>query len=308
MSARVWLVTAGVIAAILFGPLAYFYATLPPRLEILGPSTPESPTGVAFIQGSIAQQRHDYQKAVDIYTDYLARESNTNWYARVILEQRAAAYEQLGQIESAEADFTAAIKLAPRSFAYSTYAARGLFYARLNRDADALADFKTGARFDPTSGEFAYSEGLMYQGRGNYPLAVQKFDEAIRLEPKKRKYYMERGSAHNHAGKYDEGRADFTQALALSDKHISDRETVRANLGRGYAELQLGLFQPAIDDFDVVLKVVPRASNALAWQGSAYEGIGDQARAIVAYQAALAIDPDHEHAAKKLKALQPAQP
>jgi tetratricopeptide (TPR) repeat protein len=307
MSARIWVVVIGLVVAVVFGPFAYVYATMPPRLEIVGPMTPDSPIGVAFREGDIAQRRHEYQKAVDIYTDYLARESNTNWYARVVFRERAASYEKLGQVERAEDDLTSAIKLAPRSFAYSAYADRGLFYARLNRDAEALADFKTGAGYDPKSGVFAYSEGSMLADRGKYELAIEKFGEAIRLEPNKRKYYVDRGSALNYIGRYSEARADFTQALAITDKYAPARDVAMANLGRGFSELELGLFQAAIDDFDVVLKAVPRSSNALAWQGSAYEGIGDRDHAVAAYKAALGIDPKNARALEKLKVLEPAK-
>jgi tetratricopeptide (TPR) repeat protein len=307
MSTRAWLIAA-VVLAVALGQLAYVYAKLPPRLEILGPITPESPIGIAYSTGGAAYRAGNYQKAVDIYTDYLAHESNTNRYAMTIFGERARAYEALKQDDLAEADLTAAIGLAPKSFAYSAYADRGLFYARRKRDLQAEADFKTGAKLDPKNGVFAYSEGLVLSERTNYAMAIEKFDEAVRLEPKERKYYMERGSALNYLARYGDAQADFTQALAVTnDKYTSARERARANLGRGYAELELGLFQLAIEDFDVVLKAVPRASNALAWQGSAYEGLGDTGRAIAAYRAALAIDPKQARAVEKLKSLQPAQ-
>jgi tetratricopeptide (TPR) repeat protein len=184
MSKSAWLIVAFILAVPL-GQLAYFYATLPPRLELLGPTTPESPIGRAFFQGGAAYRARDYQKAVTVYTDYLAHESNTNRYATTILGERARA---------------------------------------------------------------------------------------------------------------------LTNA-----KYTSARDTAFANLGRGYAELQLGLFRQAVDDFDVVLKAVPRASNALAYQGSAYEGMGDIERAIAAYKSALAIDPQQARALEKLQSLQPAQ-
>jgi tetratricopeptide (TPR) repeat protein len=303
---RIWIVVAGFFLAVVLGPFAYFYATLPPALDLTGPMTPESPIGIAYRQGQIAQQRHEYQKAVDIYTDYLARENNANWYARVVFSERAKSYEKLGQLDRAESDFTAAIKLAPSSFAYSAYADRGLFYARHDRNEEALADFKTGASHDPKNGVFAHSEGIMLADRGAYEPAYAKFSEAIQIKPK-REYFVDRGSVLSSLGRHSEARADFTQALAMADKYTSAREMAHANLGRGFAELQLGLFQAAIDDFDAVLKAVPRASNAMIWQGEAYEGLGDQNHAISVYQAVLVVDPTNSTALDKLKTLQPAQ-
>ena len=40
MSTRVWLIVGGLFAILVFGPLAYFYAPLSPRLELVGPLPP----------------------------------------------------------------------------------------------------------------------------------------------------------------------------------------------------------------------------------------------------------------------------
>jgi tetratricopeptide (TPR) repeat protein len=84
------------------------------------------------------------------------------------------------------------------------------------------------------------------------------------------------------------------------------RETGMANLGRGYALLHLDQYQRALDDFEAVLKVVPRSSNALGWRGAAHQGLGKGREAVADYKAALAIDPKNPSALAGLKQLEPA--
>ncbi|MEA2861006.1 MAG: hypothetical protein QOC72_3045, partial [Methylobacteriaceae bacterium] len=81
-----------------------------------------------------------------------------------------------------------------------------------------------------------------------------------------------------------------------------------SNLGRGYALLHLKQYRRAVDDFDVVLKVVPRSSTALAWRGAAYQGLGNREKAVADYKAALAVDPNSERAIGGLKSLDEPRP
>ena len=117
----------------------------------------------------------------------------------------------------------------------------GAFYGRRHRDAEAFADFRTGAQLDPRSGQYAYAEALLLGERGEHVRAMERLDEAIRIEPNVRKYYSSCGSAQIFAGMYAEARADYDKALQTPDKHAPPREIVLANLGRGYAALLLRL-------------------------------------------------------------------
>jgi tetratricopeptide (TPR) repeat protein len=282
----------------------YFMWTLPAFPKIPYPMTPDSPEGKVLFRVIAAEHAKDYQRAVDILSDYLDHERERGWNTVFFLQQRAGEYEKLEQYDRAEADLTAAINVTP--YAVTSYVKRGEFYMRRRRDKAALADFETGSKRDPHSGLFPFKEGELYAARGEYQRAIERFGEAIRREPNKRNYYYERGSAYNFAHMYPEARTDFDTALSIDNSKISARERVRPKLGRGFAELQIGQYHEAIADFDAVLAVVPRASNALAWRGSARQMLGEKEPAIADFKAALAIDPHHEWAAEKLKELEPA--
>ena len=101
---------------------------------------------------------------------------------------------------------------------------------------------------------------------------------------------------------------DYDKAVALEPSFALPRDRAYSNLGRGYALLQLKQYRRAIDDFDEVLKAVPRSSTALAWRGSAHEGLGNRDKAVADYKAALAIDPSSEGAVDGLRALNEPRP
>jgi hypothetical protein len=154
------------------------------------------------------------------------------------------------------------------------YAKRGFYFTRRERYDDWLADFRKGAELDPADSGCAFGEGGVYEKLGQHDKAIERYSEAIRKNPKIANYYRERGSAYNYLGKFKLAYADYDKAPALGYPAPFPRETAYSNLGRGYASLQLVEYRREIDDFDAVLKVVPRSSNALAWRGAAYQGLG----------------------------------
>ncbi|OPH83777.1 tetratricopeptide repeat protein [Nitrobacter vulgaris] len=81
------------------------------------------------------------------------------------------------------------------------------------------------------------------------------------------------------------------------------RETADAHLGRGFASHRLGLYRQAIEDYNAVLKIMPRSSQTLAWRGAAYQSLGKRSEAVTDYKAALEIDPQNKTALKNLKSL-----
>ena len=297
-----------VIAAAMFVTGVYFgapiaaTALLSGAAQMAGPPRPKDPLAPLYQEARDAERARDYQRAVDLYTQALADGERPAKVRQELLRRRASTYEDLRQYERTEADLTAALQIEPVD--PDLYATRGFFLTRRNRTDEALVDFRKGGELDTAGGSYAFGEGRIHEKQGRHELAIERFSEAIRRNPKIANYYRERGSVYNYLGKHREAYADYDKALAIGYPVAIPRETSYSNLGRGYAALQLGEYQRAIDDFDAVLQVVPRASNALAWRGSAYQGLGNRPQAVADYKAALAIDPKNERARDELKVLE----
>jgi tetratricopeptide (TPR) repeat protein len=314
---RRWILL-GLILVVVLAPVVFHYG---PQLRVRShivdlaklpsPNYEPLPTDDALTvltkKARLADRARDYQALVDLYTQALEEEvSRPAAIRRHLLRQRAFAYEDLHQYERAEADYTTALQINPVEPDF--YAKRGFYFIRRGRYDDALADFRSGAELDPKDGGYSYGEGQVYEKLGLHDKAVERFTEAIRRDAKVTTYYRERGSAYNYLGKYEKALADYDKALALGFKVSLPREEAYSNLGRGYALLQLKQYKRAVDDFDVVLKAVPRSSTALAWRGAAYQGLGNREKAVADYKSALAIDSDSERAIDGLKSLDEPRP
>jgi tetratricopeptide (TPR) repeat protein len=278
------------LASLLSGP--------PPSYEVL-PS--DDPLTALHKRARQAERAHDYQRAVDLYTQGLDGSSYSATDRRNLLRQRAFVYEDLKQYDRAEADYNAALQIEP--FDPDFYAKRGFYFSRRGRYDDALADFRKGGELVPTDGGFPFGEGEVYGKLGQHEKAAERYTEAIRRNSGVTSYYRERGSAYNHLGKFKEAKADYDKALALGYPIPAPRETADSNLGRGYASWHLGQHQDAINDFTAVLKIMPRSSTAYAWRGAAYQSLGKRPEAVADYKAALAINPKNESALANLKSL-----
>lgn len=306
MKIRHWIIVSVVAGLAMWGGVFFAVkAILPPKLpELVGPIEPDSELGKLLGEAHAAAREKNYQRAIELYSKAIDDEKTPGLIRRELLRARAFAYEDAEQHEQAEADYNAMLKIEPLAPDY--YAKRGFYFTRQKRYDEALADFAKGAQLDPKSGGYAYGAGDVYYARGEYKHAIERFSEAIRIDPTVTTYYASRGSAHNHTAKYKEAYADYDKALQIGFPIPIPEETARLHMGRGFASLNLRNYRRAIDDFDLVLKVVPRASNALGWRGNAYRQLGKNDLAIADYKAALVLDRDNPEAAKGLKELEAA--
>jgi len=142
--------------------------------------------------------------------------------------------------------------------------------------------------------------------------AVALYTQALALEPgpntATRDLLALRGSEYNYLNMSEQAFADYDAAIRMGFYgRPSTDGALRAFMGRGYASVNLAQYARAKEDFDAVLKElpsdVPRSSATLAWRGAAYQGLGDRARAIADYRAALALDPKNAYALTALKDL-----
>lgn len=309
MKLRHWIIISFVLGLAGWGGIFLAVkAILPPKLpEMVGPVErdspiePDSPIGLLLKEARAAEDAKNYQRAIELYsTAGIDDDKTPALIRRELLRQRALAYEDAQQYEQAEADHNSALKIEP----IDPYAWRGFFFMRRKRYDEALADFAKGARLDSGNGQYAFGEGLVHEERGEYKRAIERLNEAVRLDPKTAIYYAARGSAHNYASMYREAYADYDKALLLGYPVPIPRQIARAHMGRGFASMMLRENRRAKDDFDHVLKVIPRDSNTLAWRGWTYKELGEKELAITDYKAALAIDPDNKLIAEQLKQLE----
>jgi tetratricopeptide (TPR) repeat protein len=137
------------------------------------------------------------------------------------------------------------------------------------------------ARETPAKLSTAFNNrGVAYRLKGEYDLALQDYDRAIRLNPNSASHYNNRGIIFRIKHDYDRAIADYDEAIWLKPDYPA------AFYNRALAFADKGEYDHALADFEVVLRF--DAKNALAIyargmmllkKGDAEAGKADIARA-----------------------------
>ncbi len=129
----------------------------------------------------------------------------------------------------------------------------------------------------------AIDRGMAFFEQGDYSMAIEAFDEAIRLDPQDAIAYYNRGVAYNriaqgvtgsgmvragsNISQYQSAIQDFDQAIRLNPQ-------ADAYFNRGFAYRNLGQFERAIEEFDEALRLNPQHAEAYYNRGAGYGSIG----------------------------------
>jgi tetratricopeptide (TPR) repeat protein len=116
------------------------------------------------------------------------------------------------------------------------------------------------ARGKPTVGILEV-RGLARVARNNYAGAVSDFSRALELRPgpdtaTRTRLHNQRGWTYHFAGAPSLALADFEASLKLTPDQCD------ALGGRGLARIMLGLWQPAVEDADAVIRIVRTLPSA----------------------------------------------
>jgi len=220
----------------------------------------------------------------------------------------------LGRYEEAIEDFDAAIENASDS-EFITMAAhyfRGCAYAALGEDTKAIKDWGKVVGYSPRSAETHLVRGWAYSILGDYGKAVEDFDDAIRHASDSKlaaMFYYNRGCAYINLDENAKAVEDFDAAI----ENTSDSQLITAaHYYRGCVYINLGEDVRAIEDFDAVIENavdfegldLPHAIDnafvpdliALAYvnRGGAYINLGENAKAVEDFDAAIGNTSDSE--------------
>ena len=113
------------------------------------------------------------------------------------------------------------------------------------------------------------NRGVAYRLRGEYDLALNDYNEAIRLNPNFANYYNNRGIIYRHKHDYDRAIAEYGEAIWLKGDYVA------AYYNRALAYSDKGDYDKALMDFGVVLQFNPRNAFALYARGVTFSKKGN---------------------------------
>lgn len=133
--------------------------------------------------------------------------------------RRAADFAAKGDLDSALADYDAAVRLDETSI--PAYHGRGMIWQRRGNVERALVDLDHAIRLSFSDPEIYRDRGSLWFDRGNHDRAIADFNQAIKLKPDFADAYFRRGVAHRRKGAFGKAVEDLEQAMRL-DPNLQD--------------------------------------------------------------------------------------
>jgi tetratricopeptide (TPR) repeat protein len=156
------------------------------------------------------------------------------------------------------------------------------------------------ARDAPVKLALAFNNrGVARRLKGEYDLALQDYNEAIRLNPTSASQFNNRGVIYRIKGDYDHAIADYNKAISLRSDYPA------AFYNRALAYTEKGAFDNALADFNIVLRFDARNALALYARGLMFLKTGNAEAGRSDIAAAKSINPniaeqyDHSETVKR---------
>ncbi|MEW6673939.1 MAG: tetratricopeptide repeat protein [Thermodesulfobacteriota bacterium] len=145
---------------------------------------------------------------------------------------------------------------------------------------------------DPKYARAYMNRGSAWNGKGDYDRAISDFNKAIELDPKLAHAYNNRGTTWYKKGNRDQAILDYTKAIELNPTYGN------AYYNRGRCWYYKGDYVQAISDFNKAIELDPKLAFAYNNRGVAWQNKGDHDRAISDFNKAIELDPKFAFAYK----------
>jgi tetratricopeptide (TPR) repeat protein len=199
-----------------------------------------------------------------------------------IYNNRGNAYANQGDYPKAVEDYDRAIKLLP-GYAIALKN-RGVAFYRLGHIDDAIAVFSDllQSNKDP---DVLLDRAQAFSAKQDYRRALEDYDEAIRLEPKRPAIWNARCWHRAIVGEFQPALDDCNEALKL------EPNSAMALDSRGFVYLRMNRWNAAIDDYNAALKLDANRASALYGRALAKQKTGRAVSARSDLAAAKAVKP-----------------
>jgi beta-barrel assembly-enhancing protease len=175
------------------------------------------------------------------------------------------------------------------------HSARGEIYYRAKRYPEAIADYARAIELNPANAAYRYGRGLAEQEAKAYAEAIIDYTEALRINPRYTAALAARGHVHRLQKNTAEAMKDLDAAIVLNARYQY------ALYERGLLNRELTRWADMDRDFSSVLELNKAYAFAYVRRGEAREKLGDKAKAIADYQAALTGSPSSSNSSEAFK-------
>ena len=131
-----------------------------------------------------------------------------------------------------------------------------------------------------------FEEGVLLFCKGMYNEAIQKLDEAIRLNPSKAKHHYYKGKVLRLLKRYEEAIKEFDEAIRLNPNKAEYHE------GKGIALYYLKRYEEAIKEFEEAIKLNPSKARYHYRKGIVLSSLYKNEEAIKEFDEAIRLNPN----------------
>ncbi len=188
---------------------------------------------------------------------------------------------------------------------------KGDVLTSLGRRPEALAAFEAAQALDPKNENVRQkieevrvdvpgllSRALIASASGNYPQALNLFDDILEVEPGNVNALIGKAVAYRRSGKPQEALNCLDLVLRIQPANAS------ALLNRGNLLLETGDAKDALEAFDRLVSISPQDEEAWAGQAEVYLRMGRDDDALRAFTEALKLNPGDEEIPRKIHELE----
>lgn len=226
-----------------------------------------------------------YQNEYKVAREYLTKALDLDAQFLTALKWRGIVNEELGNLDEALADFSAAISIDPSQV--DLYIRRSRALTKGEKFTDALADLQFAKRFDPKNARIALYLSRIYTKLGQADAAMDSVNNALALRAGYADALAQRATLHLANAAPDKAVADYQTAIASTSYRLD----------RFY--LKIGEIRTTQKAFDLAVAALRKAReinpvNAAAWKAEtiALLELGDKGGAANALEQYVRLSPD----------------
>jgi len=248
----------------------------------------ENDNGMTFWERAVCYENlEDYKNAlsdIDIAIGYL--KANKDWLYKLYFDKGFYEYKML-DYKDANADFTNSLDINPKYG--KVYYYRALSYKE-NRDYQlAINDCKKAIELFADSKESLPSiynlKGISEDFLDDYKSAIEDYNQALEINPKFARVYINRGDVYKEDGNNKAALADYNSAMPFYDKDKVTTATLYQKIGKCY--YNEGHYKEAITNHTKALTLEPKYGLAYWNRGASYYHNNQVKEALIDLKAAL---------------------
>ena len=237
---------------------------------------------VFYLRGVVRQNRGNFAGAVADYKQGLEyTPANRNLFNNL-----AIAYVQDSNYVAADSVYTELLSYYP-SYA-PAYLTRSQFNLMRGDTIQARSDLDRVIELDKNIADAYHMRALIYiKAHQDYKAALEDMNMAVRLEPKRVDFYVNRALIRYYNDDLRGAMDDYDYVLML------DPVNTMTYYNRGLLRAQVGERNRAVEDFTQVIKRDPHNYHAILNRAILYDELGMYDEAIIDYDAVLEVYPDY---------------